>query len=73
MQMRRVLIEAAGIIPPDHPDFETALEADRDMQLLEYVFEQDHAKTGHPGLVRLLCKLIDDSVLPQNNRALRHP
>jgi len=68
MRMRRVLIEASGTIPPNHPDFETALEADRDMQLLEYVFEQDHAKSGNPGLVRLLHKLTDDSVLPQSNR-----
>ncbi len=68
MWMRRVLIEAAGIIPPDHTNFEAALEADRDMQLLEYVFEQNHAKLGHPGLIRLLHKLIDDSVLPQDDR-----
>ncbi len=38
------------------------------MQLLEYVFEQDHAKSGHPGLKRLLRKLTDDSVLPQDDR-----
>lgn len=54
MRMRRVLLDAAGFIPPDNPDFETALEADRDMQLLEYVFEQDHAKSRHAGFKRLL-------------------
>ncbi len=25
MRMRRVLTDAVGVIPPDHPDFETAL------------------------------------------------
>jgi hypothetical protein len=38
------------------------------MQLLGYVFEQDHTKSGHAGLVRLLHKLTDDSVLPQDDR-----
>ncbi len=68
MRMRRVLLDATGFIPPDDPDFETALEADRDMQLLEYVFEQDHAKSRHAGFKRLLRKLTDDTVLPQDNR-----
>lgn len=68
MQMRRVLIEAAGIILPNHPEFETALESERDMQLLEYVFEQDHAKSGHADFVGRLHKLADDSVLPQDDR-----
>jgi hypothetical protein len=68
MRRQRVMIDAAGIISPDHPEFEIALEADRDMQLLEYVFEQDHARSGHPGLVRLLHKLTDDSALPQDDR-----
>lgn len=61
-------MDAAGFIPPNHPDFEIALEADRDMQLLEYVFEQDHAKSRHGGFRRLLHKLADDAVLPQDNR-----
>ncbi len=68
MRMRSVLLEAAGIIPSDHPDFEVALEADRDMQLLQYVFEQDHARSAHVGFQRLLRKLTDDTVLPQENR-----
>jgi len=40
MQMHRVLTRAKGIIPRDHPDFETALEAERDLQVLAFVFEQ---------------------------------
>jgi hypothetical protein len=68
MRMLRVLRAATETIRPDHPDFETALEADRDMQLLEYVFEQDHAKSGHAGFACLLHKLTDDSVLPQDDR-----
>jgi hypothetical protein len=70
MRMLRVLEDTSGTILPDHPDFETALEADRDMQLLQYVFEQDHAKSRHVGLVRLLRKLVDDSVLPQDDREI---
>jgi hypothetical protein len=35
MRMCQVLIDAAGTIPPNHPDFETVLEAECDMQLLE--------------------------------------
>ncbi len=68
MRMRSVLLDGAGFIPPDHPCFETALEAERDMQLLQYVFEQDHAKSRHAGFKRLLHKLTDDPVLPQDNR-----
>src|SRR4030042_275607 len=60
MRMLRVFTEAAGIIPPAHPDFEIALEAERDMQLLEYVFEQEHARTRHAGMIRLLRKLTGE-------------
>jgi hypothetical protein len=67
MHMLRVLKDVQNI-PPEHPDFEMALEAERDLQLLGYVFEQDHAKSRHPGLVRALHRLADDSVLPQNDR-----
>lgn len=68
MRMRRVLMEAAGTIPPDHADFEVAIEAERDMQLLQYVFEQEHARSAHAGFQRLLRRLTDDAVLPQDNR-----
>lgn len=67
MQMRSAL-DAAGVIAPDHADFDTALEAERDMQLIAFGLEQDHAKSGHAGFKQLLCKLSDDSVLPQEDR-----
>jgi hypothetical protein len=65
MRMHRAYTNAIGSIRPGHADFETVLEAERDMQQLEYIFEQDHARTRHPGLLKLLPKLINDSVLPQ--------
>ncbi len=67
MQMRNAL-DATGVIAPDHPDFETALEAQRDMQLLAFGLEQKHAKSGHAGFKQLLYKLTNDSVLPQQDR-----
>ena len=44
MRMQRVLSDACketgGVIQPNHPEFETALESVRDVQLLEFVFDQ---------------------------------
>ena len=40
MQMHRVLTEATKIIKPGDPDFEGALEAERDMQLAARVMAE---------------------------------
>ena len=56
-------------IGPDHPDHELALEADRDMQLLAFAFDQLATMELSDAYRDLLRKLINDSVLPQNDRA----
>lgn len=68
MRMCRVLTRAAGIIEPDDPDFDTALEAERDMQLLGFVFDQSYAHGNQSDLQSLVERMLDDSVLPQDNR-----
>ncbi len=68
MRMHRLYTEIAGVIPPTHPQFETALEAERDMQQLAYILEREHAKSAHAGFKCLLRKVVDDSVLPQDDR-----
>jgi hypothetical protein len=55
-------------IGPDHPDYEIALEGERDMQLLAFAFDQ-LAETEASDVYRdLIKKLVSDSVLPQNDR-----
>ena len=57
-----------GTIEPDHPDYEIALEGERDMQLLAFAFDQ-LATTETSGVFGdLLKKLVHDSVLPQRDR-----
>jgi hypothetical protein len=58
-----------GTIEPNSPDFETALEAERDMQLLAFAFDQLAAAELSDAYLGLLRKLVKDSVLPQNDRA----
>lgn len=65
MKMHKVLTEQSGVISPEHPEFRIALEADRDMVQLEFIFEQEHARDTHPGLVERLKPLCLDAVLPQ--------
>lgn len=69
MRMHRVLTEANGIIPPDHPEFETALEAERDLQVLAFVFEMadEHATDAEFG--RLVRNALKDSLLPNDDRS----
>ncbi|MCA9204658.1 MAG: hypothetical protein KDA59_16505, partial [Planctomycetales bacterium] len=58
-----------GTIEPNHPDYETALEGERDMQLLAFAFDQ-LAHVGPSDAYRDRLKLlVSDSVLPQDDRA----
>jgi hypothetical protein len=57
-----------GTIEPDHPDYETALEGERDIQLLAFAFDQLAHAESTDAYRRLLKKLVSDSVLPQNDR-----
>ena len=68
MQMHRVLTKATEIIQPDDPDFDTALEAERDMQLLGFVFDQPKVRDDHSDFQFLVKRMLNDSVLPQDNR-----
>jgi len=68
MQMHTVLTEAAGIIHRDDPLFETALEAERDMQLLGFVFDQANANGDNGDFQTLVKRVLDDSVFPQDDR-----
>ncbi len=68
MRMHRVLTEADGIIPPDDPEYETALEAERDFQVLGFVFEQAAAHPTDAEFQRLVRNTIKDSLLPHKDR-----
>ncbi|GAG16023.1 unnamed protein product, partial [marine sediment metagenome] len=68
MQMHRALTGTTTIIEPDHPDFQTALEAQRDMQLLSFVFDQSQEQGAHGAFRDLVKQTLKDSVLPQDDR-----
>jgi hypothetical protein len=68
MQMHQVLTGANGIITPDHPDFEAAVEAERDMQVFAFVFDQVPAHPNDTGFHRLIRTALKDSLLPQDDR-----
>ncbi len=57
-----------GTIEPTHPDYEIALEGERDMQLLAFAFDQLAQSESSDVYRGLLKKLVSDSVLPQNDR-----
>jgi hypothetical protein len=67
MQMYSVLTKAGGIIPPDSPDFDTALEAERDLQVLGFVFEQTVAHPSDAEFQRLVKNVLKDSLLPHED------
>jgi hypothetical protein len=57
-----------GDLPFGHPDFWTAIEAERDLQLLAFILEQGFAHADYPGFREKIALLLNDSVLPQNDR-----
>jgi hypothetical protein len=67
-KMHDLLVAEGDIIQPDDPEFETALEAERDMQLLAFVFDQLGSRLQGNGYHQLAKKLIDDKVLPHHDR-----
>ena len=68
MRMHHVLTTAEGIIAPSTPEFETALEAERDMQTLGFVFDQIQRKSSDTVFRQLVKKAFKDSLLPQEDR-----
>ncbi len=67
-RMHDLLVADEGMIEPSDPEFETALEAERDMQLLAFVFDQLAAAEPNDEYRRLVKKVVDDSVLPNHDR-----
>ena len=68
MQMHRVLTEATRTIQSGDSGFDTALEAERDMTLLSFVFDQSNAHGDDLHFQSLIKHMLNDSVLPQDNR-----
>src|SRR5262245_48527311 len=57
-----------GTIRPDDPQYEMALEGERDMQLLAFAFDQLAEGESTDAYRDRLRKLVSDSVLPQDDR-----
>lgn len=68
MQMHDVLI--SGFIPFKDPRFPIALEAERDLQQLGFIFDQLQSHHEDDEFKALVKKTLKDSVLPQNDRKL---
>jgi hypothetical protein len=69
MQMYRTLTdESRPLIQPADPDFETAIEAERDLQVLAFVFDVAAAHPADQKFRDLVKLALGDSVLPQDNR-----
>jgi hypothetical protein len=66
MQMYRAL--SRGYVPFGDPNFPAALEAERDMQQLGFIFSRVNPCRDHPVFRALLDRLLSDSVLPQDDR-----
>ena len=71
-RMHDLYHSGVGTIEPHHPDYEIALEGERDMQLLAFAFDQLTELESSREYQGLLKKLVSDSVLPQNDRRNSH-
>jgi hypothetical protein len=67
-QMHRLITESTEMLMREDPRFDIGLEAERDLQQVAYILDQQHAADGHPGLVERLKVLSLDSALPQLDR-----
>jgi hypothetical protein len=63
------LLSRSSLIAPSDPEFELALEAERDMQLLGFVFEQPNPCSALPTFISLVRRMLEDSGLPQDSGA----
>lgn len=68
LERMRNLFANAPTILPKHPEFPIALEAERDMQLLGYVFDQSGSKNPNAQFLERIKKMIKDPTLSQDNR-----
>lgn len=66
-QMHKLYHSDQTIIAPDHPQYEVALEGERDMQLLAFSFDQLRDTDKTEAFRSRLELLVEDSVLPQDD------
>lgn len=71
-QMKKLLNSDSATIERNDPDFEIALEAERDLQLLGFVFDQCPPALRSPAFLERLNKAVEDPALPQTNRHKSH-
>jgi hypothetical protein len=64
-KMYKLTTELKGTIYPRNRNFEVLLEADRDFQILEFIFEHLENAAADVELRKLLGFLTSDSALPQ--------
>ena len=67
-RMHHLYHSGIGTIGLDHPEYEIALEGERDMQLLAFAFDQLAGTESSDAYGDRLKKLVRDSVLPQDDR-----
>ncbi len=65
-EMHRVL--SRGSIPFEDPDFFTALESQRDLHQLLFIFEQLGMHKDNPRFRNIVKHLLNDSALPQHDQ-----
>ena len=68
MRMYRMAIAEDGFIEPSHPDFEIAVEAIRDLQVLAFVFDQAAKYSEDAKFKKLVRVALKDSALPQEDK-----
>lgn len=65
-KMERIM-SGPEFIPANHPDFESALEAERDITEFAFIFDNAEAFAGSAEFEFQLRRAMKDSVLPQDN------
>ena len=67
-RMHNLYHSGTGTIGPAHPEYEIAIEGERDMQLLAFAFDQLAGHESSDAYRDRLKKLVSDSVPPQDDR-----
>jgi hypothetical protein len=67
MRMHQVLTAGPKIVPRDDPEFETALEAERDMQMLGFIIDVLNDQLLRDDYRERFQTVMRDSVLPQQD------
>ncbi len=61
-------VTSRGLILEDDPNFDIAIEAQRDLRQLEFIFEQINNDVQKANYGPVLKQIIKDSVFPQNDK-----